>query len=234
MKKPLKQHKSQNKPIQHFALRNIQPLTQNQKLTFQQYNHGMNLMLHGLAGSGKTYVSLYLALEEILQKNSYDQIVIVRSVVPSRDMGFLPGNIKEKAKIYEEPYKMICDDLFGRGDGYDILKNKNLIQFVTTSHLRGMTFKNAIIIVDEVQNMTGAECSTVITRTGENCRLMFCGDFRQTDLKRNERGGFYDFMEVIKKMPSFTFIEFGLEDIVRSGLCKEFLTTMYELDINFL
>ena len=225
--------KSKKVQPQHFSLRTIKPLTENQHLTFQEYDLGKNLMLSGIAGTGKTYISLYLALEELLKKNSpYDQVVIVRSVVPSRDMGFLPGNVKEKAKVYEEPYKAICDDLFGRGDGYDILRQRNLVNFVTTSHLRGMTFNNSIIIADEYQNMTFQELDTLITRVGENSRMVFCGDIRQTDLQRDrERAGILTFTEIVGKIVSFASIEFGVDDIVRSELVKQYIIAKLERNI---
>lgn len=219
---------------QHFSLRNIQPMTVNQEKAFQEYDAGKNLMLHGAAGTGKTFISLYLSLEEILRKNSYyNRIVIVRSVVPSRDMGFLPGNSKEKAKVYEEPYREICDDLFGRGDGYDILRMKNLVDFTTTSFLRGVTFRDAIVIVDECQNLSGHECDTVITRVGDNSKIIFCGDFKQTDLQRREREGFLQFSNVLHNLQSFAFIEFGTEDIVRSGLVKEYIIEKDRMNIQF-
>jgi phosphate starvation-inducible PhoH-like protein len=141
---------------------------------------------------------------------------------------------KKKAKVYEEPYYEICGDLFGRGDAYDVLKNKMTVEFVTTSHLRGLTFRNCIVVADEIQNFSGGECSTLITRAGNDCKLIYCGDFRQSDLKKNEANGFHNFMNIIQKMPSFAFVEFGIEDIVRSGLCKEFLTIQHEMGINFL
>lgn len=224
----LKQGKQ--KQIQHFRLKEIKPLTENQNITFQEYDMGKNLMLHGIAGTGKTYISLYLALEEILKNNScYDQVVVTRSVVPSRDMGFLPGNVKEKAKEYEAPYRTICDDLFGRGDGYDILRQRNLVNFVTTSHLRGTTFYNSIVIVDEFQNMTFPELDTVITRMGENCRLIFCGDVRQTDLQKDrEKSGVLTFKNIIDRIDSFTSIEFGVDDIVRSELVKQYILAKLE------
>ena len=185
MAKRAKNNKNNQQPDpvkNHFELRKISPLTPNQEKTFNAYNQGYNLILHGYAGTGKTYISLYLALKEILSGQSvHDKIVIVRSVVPSRDIGFLPGSIKDKIRVYEEPYKEICDELFGRGDGYDVLKMKHLIEFTTTSFLRGTTFNNAIVIVDELQNMTFPELDTVMTRMGERSKVMFCGDFRQTD-----------------------------------------------------
>lgn len=224
-------HKS--KQPQHFSLRTIKPLTENQHRTFQSYQQEKNLMLHGIAGTGKTYISLYLALENLLKKNSrYDQVVIVRSVVPSRDMGFLPGNVKEKAKVYEEPYKAICDDLFGRGDGYDILRTKGMVQFITTSHLRGMTFNDSIMIVDEYQNMTFPELDTVITRSGENTRMVFCGDIRQTDLQKDrEKAGILTFTEIVGRIDSFESIEFGIDDIVRSVLVKQYIIAKLEKGI---
>lgn len=217
----------------HFELRKITPLTVNQQKTFDAYDKGQNLILHGFAGTGKTFISLYLALEELLEPASlYDKIIIVRSVVPSRDIGFLPGNIKEKTKVYEEPYKEICDDLFGRGDGYDILKMRNLIHFTTTSFLRGITFNNAIVIVDELQNMVFGELDTVMTRLGDNSKIMFCGDFRQTDLTHEkDKSGLLDFINITKRMNRFEYIEFEKTDIVRSGLVRDYIIQKTEIGI---
>jgi phosphate starvation-inducible protein PhoH len=190
-------------------------------------------MIHGYAGTGKTFCALYLALEEILSgKSQYDKIVIIRSVVPSRDMGFLPGSIKDKIAVYEEPYKEICDDLFGRGDGYGILKMKKMIEFTTTSFLRGLTFNNAIVIVDETNNMNMAELDTVMTRLGNNSRIIFCGDYRQTDLnKPHERTGIREFMAITNRIPSFTHIEFQKEEIVRSGVVRDYIIQKTEMGL---
>jgi len=209
----------------HFQLRHVSPLTPNQEATFTNYWERKNLVCHGFAGTGKTYVSLFLALNELLSGQSvYEKIVIIRSVVPSRDMGFLPGSMAEKAKVYEEPYKEICDDLFGRGDGYDILKMKGLIQFTTTSFLRGVTFKNAIVLLDEAQNLTFSELYTTLTRLGDTSRLILCGDFRQTDLKKHESNNSLNhMMNVLKRMSNVAFIEFCENDIVRSDFVKEFI-----------
>jgi phosphate starvation-inducible protein PhoH len=235
-KRKVKREQLQSKVQQaktHFELRTIYPLTPNQQKTFDSYRDGQNLILHGFAGTGKSFISLYLALEEVLKGRSVcDKVVIIRSVVPSRDMGFLPGNIKEKIKVYEEPYKEICDDLFGRGDGYDILKMKGLVQFTTTSYLRGVTFKNAIVIVDELQNMTFGELDTVMTRMGDDSKIVFCGDFRQTDLSNDkDKSGLMKFINITKQMNRFDYIEFDKPDIVRSGLVKDYIVTRTEMGI---
>jgi len=222
---------SNNNQNTNFDLRAIKPLTSNQDNTFSAYQQGYNLMLHGYAGTGKTFCALYLALNEILSgKSDYERIILIRSVVPSRDMGFLPGSIKEKIRVYEEPYKEICDDLLGRGDGYDILKMKRVVEFTTTSFLRGITFNNAIVIVDETNNMLMSELDTVMTRMGNNSRVIFCGDYRQTDLnKPHEREGITRFMEITKRIDSFKHIEFQKEDIVRSSLVKAYIIMKAEL-----
>jgi phosphate starvation-inducible protein PhoH and related proteins len=222
---------SNNNQNTNFDLRTIKPLTSNQDATFDAYQQGYNLMLHGYAGTGKTFCALYLALNEILSgKSEYERIILIRSVVPSRDMGFLPGSIKEKIRVYEEPYKEICDDLLGRGDGYDILKMKRVVEFTTTSFLRGITFNNAIVIVDETNNMLMSELDTVMTRMGNNARVIFCGDYRQTDLnKPHEREGITRFMEITKRISSFKHIEFQKEDIVRSSLVKAYIIMKAEL-----
>jgi phosphate starvation-inducible PhoH-like protein len=223
--------KKKNTQQHLFELRSIKPLTANQQITFDAYNEGFNLMLHGYAGTGKSYISLYLALRQLLTTTSvYDRIILIRSVVPSRDMGFLPGSIKEKTRVFEEPYKEICDDLFGRGDGYEILKMKNLVEFTTTSFLRGTTFNNSIVIVDECANLTFQEIDTVMTRIGNNSRVIFCGDYRQTDLnKGHEKEGITQFMQITRRINTFKHVEFEKQDIVRSNLVKDYIIQKTEM-----
>jgi len=217
----------------NFNLKHVEPLTENQKRSFEAYQQGKNLMLHGIAGTGKSFISLYLSLNQILSENSvYKKLVIVRSVVPTRDMGFLPGSPKEKAKVYESPYYAICSELFGRGDAYDYLKNKNLVEFISTSFIRGVTLNDCIIVVDEIANLTLHELDSVITRVGKNCKIIFSGDFRQSDFtKDQEKNGLNDFMRIIKRMKSFEFIDFQREDIVRSKMVKDYIISKEELRI---
>ena len=207
-----------------LELREIDPLTRNQLTAFESTK---NLVLHGLAGTGKTFISSYLAYDD-MAKGVYQSLVIIRSAVPTRDIGFLPGTEKEKSSVYEEPYKDIANDLFSRGDAYEILKNKGLVHFMTTSFIRGITLRDAVIMIDECQNMSFHELDSIITRIGENCRVMFCGDFRQADLKAN---GLQDFIRVLKRMERFTFIEFEVEDIVRSDFVKQYIIAKNELNL---
>lgn len=227
-KRLLKQNK-QNSTTQeklNFQLKKIEPLTKHQRESFEAYDQGKNLMLHGIAGTGKSFISMYLALDEILNNSDgpYKRIIIVRSVVPTRDMGFLPGNSKEKARVYEAPYFAICTELFNRGDAYDYLKNKNIIEFISTSFIRGITLNNCIIIVDEIANMTLHELDSVITRVGKNCKIIFSGDFRQSDFtKDHEKNGLPQFMRIVERMKSFAFIDFDENDIVRSSMVKDYI-----------
>jgi len=207
-----------------LELREIEPLTRNQLTAFES---NKNLVLHGLAGTGKTFISSYLAYDD-MAKGTYQNLVIIRSAVPTRDIGFLPGTEKEKSSVYEEPYKDIAIDLFGRGDPYEILKQKGLVHFMTTSFIRGITLRDAIIIIDECQNMSFHELDSIITRIGENCRVIFCGDFRQADLKAN---GLQDFIRVLKSMDLFTFIDFQVEDIVRSNFVKQYIIAKNDLNL---
>ena len=201
----LRQNQNDQNNKLNFKLTHIEPLTQNQKLVYTSFEQGKNLMLHGIAGTGKSFISLYLSLKEILNENSiYKKLYIIRSVVPTRDMGFLPGNSKEKSKVYEAPYYAICTELFGRSDAYEYMKMKNIIEFNTTSFIRGITFNDSIIIVDEMANCTLHELDSVITRIGKNCRIIFCGDFRQSDFsKEYERNGLHDFIKIIRNMKQF-------------------------------
>jgi len=207
-----------------LTLHEIEPLTRNQVKAFESKK---NLILHGLAGTGKTFISSYLAYDD-MSKGVYDKLVIIRSAVPTRDMGFLPGTEKEKASVYEEPYKDIANELFQRGDAYGIMKQKNLVEFMTTSFIRGITLRDAVIIIDECQNMSFHELDSIITRMGENCRVIFCGDFRQADLKQN---GMKDFMQILKRMELFDFIDFQVEDIVRSDFVKSYIIAKNELGL---
>ena len=236
-KRLLRQNQYENKETNqtkiNFNLKNIEPLTDNQKKVFESYNKGHNMMLHGMAGTGKSFISMYLGLNQILTNNGpYKKVVIVRSVVPTRDMGFLPGNSKEKAKVYEAPYYAICTELFGRSDSYEYLKSKGLVEFISTSFIRGITLNDSIVIVDEIANLTLHELDSIITRVGKNCKILFCGDFKQSDFTRNEdRNGLHQFMKIIKKIKSFSFIEFGEDDIVRSSLVKDYIIQKDRLNI---
>jgi phosphate starvation-inducible protein PhoH len=220
----------------NFNLKYIEPLTTNQKLTFESFEKDKNLLLHGIAGTGKSFISLYLSLRQILDEKDprYKRVIIVRSVVPTRDMGFLPGSNKDKAKVYEAPYQAIFTELFGRGDAYEYLKSKNIVDFISTSFIRGITLSDSIIVVDEIANMSSHELDSIITRIGKNCRVLFCGDFRQSDFtKEQDRQGLRDFMKILHRMKSFEFIDFQKEDIVRSNLVKEYIIAKDNLNMNF-
>jgi phosphate starvation-inducible protein PhoH len=212
-------------------IKHIDPLTDNQRKTFEAFAKDKNLLLHGSAGTGKSFISLYLSLLEVMEGHGdLHKVVILRSVVPTRDMGFLPGSAKEKARVYEAPYSSICNELFGRGDAYEILKTKGIVDFQTTSFVRGTTFSDCIVVVDEMQNMTYQELDSVITRIGENCRVIFSGDFKQSDLIRDaERNGLLTFMKILKRMNMFDAIEFTKEDIVRSKLVKSYIIAKEDL-----
>lgn len=206
-------------------LKNIKPLTENQKRFFEQYKNSSILMLHGVAGSGKTYIALYKALEEVLEKStSFKQIVIVRSAVPSREIGHLPGDEKEKTEVYQQPYEEICEDLFSRTDAFSRLQEQGSVKFMITSFVRGITLDDSIIIVDECQNMTDMEINSIVTRVGNRSKIVFCGDFRQTDLyKKHDMSGLKKFMVIADSMPSAKIIEFQIQDIVRSSLVREYI-----------
>ena len=210
-----------------FGMRPIKPLTPTQSDLFDSYNQGYNIAAIGTAGTGKTMCAMYLALNDVLNKGGYEQIIVIRSAVQTREQGFMPGTKEQKEALYSVPYSDIVNDLFGRGDAYRILEQKGMIKFMTSSFVRGLTFDNAIIIVDECQSMTYHELDTIITRVGESSKIVFCGDTRQDDLatskNRADVSGLSDFLKVISKIRSFETIKFTPEDIVRSGLVKEYI-----------
>ena len=217
-------------------LRTFQPLTENQKLFFDAYKRGdYFIALHGVAGTGKTFCALYKALEEVLDKsNPFDKIIVVRSAVQTREMGHLPGDVDEKMEIYQQPYVQICETLFKNPEAYKRLKEQKHIDFISTSFIRGMSFDDAIIIVDEMQNMTFEEIDTVMTRVGYRSKIIWCGDYRQTDLnkKKNDMSGILKFFDIAAKMNAFTRIEFTADDIVRSSLVKDYILAKMEYDDN--
>lgn len=217
-------------------LKTFDPLTDNQKKFFDAYKIGdYFIALHGVAGTGKTFIALYKALEEVLDKgNPFNKIIIVRSAVPSREVGHLPGDLDEKTLIYKQPYQQICETLFGRKDAYQRLEEQHQIEFISTSFIRGQSFDDAIIIVDECQNMNWSEISTVMTRVGYRSKIIWCGDYRQTDLNksRNDISGIKQFLAVAKNMEAFTHIEFTVDDIVRSSLVRDWIIACNDAGID--
>jgi phosphate starvation-inducible PhoH-like protein len=210
-----------------------EPLTENQKKAYNAWDDGEHLCLTGTAGTGKTFIALYLALEAVLEKQTaYHKITVIRSVVPTRDVGFLPGSLIEKQEVFETPYKNIMLELLGDDTPYRRLVHNNQLEFITTSYIRGMTIDNSIIIVDEMQNLNFHELDSVITRVGQNCRLIFCGDYHQSDFREgSERDGIMKFMRIIESMKNFTTVTFGWEDIVRSDFVRDYIMTKEMLGI---
>lgn len=216
-------------------MKTIDPLTENQKNFFDAYDESNIMLLHGVAGTGKTFIALYHALEEVLEKsNHFKRVIIVRSAVPSREIGHLPGDEKEKTEVYTEPYIEICQDLFSRSDAYQRLEEQGAIKFLITSFVRGITLEDSIIIVDECQNMTDMELNSVITRVGDRSKIIFCGDFRQTDLyRKTDMSGLKKFMAIADMMPSFKTFEFGVDDIVRSAIVKEYILARLDYETRY-
>ena len=216
-------------------MKSIQPLTRNQALVFDLWKDDYNITLAGSAGTGKTLCSIYLALQEILgtiENRKYDKLIIIRSAVASRDIGFLPGTAEEKMEVYEQPYMQIFDFLFKKKNQYKFMKEAGLVEFHSTAYLRGTTFDNCIIVLDEAASLNYHEIATVVTRVGNNAKIITIGDTKQNDLiyKKNDTSGFAKFLEISNRMPSMRNVYFKLDDIVRSGLCKEFLIADEDYD----
>ena len=227
------------KPINADLLVDIEPLTENQKKFFAAYEQGKNAFLYGCAGTGKTFIALYNALKDVLSEDTpYQKIYVVRSLVATREIGFLPGDHEDKSSLYQIPYKNMVKYMFELPTESDFemlygnLKAQGTISFWSTSFIRGTTLDNAIIIVDEFQNLNYHELDSIITRIGQDSKIMFCGDATQSDLlKDRERNGIADFMKILRIMPSVDIVEFGVEDIVRSGLVKEYLLAKMEMNL---
>ena len=219
------------KEITYNQLNTIKPVTDSQKLVFDTWKKGQNQFLFGCAGTGKTFVSLYLGLSEVLRnETSYDRVIMVRSLIPTREIGFLPGDEEDKAALYQVPYSNMMQFMFEQPNEqafetlYSRIKAQGSFYFLSTSFLRGLTFDNSIIIVDECQNLNFHELDTIITRVGQDSKIIFCGDFSQSDLtKTNERNGLMDFLQILQEMNEFNCIEFNIGDIVRSGFVRNYL-----------
>ena len=230
---------SKKKEISSSDLVEVKPITDNQKLVFESYKKGLNQFLFGCAGTGKTFVSLYLGLRDVLKnETAYERVVMVRSLIPTREIGFLPGDEEDKAALYQVPYSNMVQFMFKQPNEqafsmlYDRLKAQGSFYFLSTSFLRGLTFDNSIIIVDECQNLNFHELDTIITRVGQDSKIIFCGDFMQTDLtKMGERNGLHDFLRILEEMNEFSCTEFDIGDIVRSGFVRNYLIQKTKLGI---
>ena len=228
-----------NKEVNMNDLVTIKPITDNQKVVFSKWKKGLNQFLFGAAGTGKTFISLYLALQEIMDlKKPADKVILVRSLIPTREIGFLPGDEEDKAALYQVPYRNMVQFMFEMPNEqafnglYDKLKAQGSLYFLSTSFLRGLTFDNSIIIVDECQNLNFHELDTIITRVGQDSKIVFCGDFGQTDLVRNnEKNGLHDFMRILEEMKEFNCTEFTIGDIVRSGFVRSYLINKTKMGI---
>ena len=228
------------KPISMDLMRGIDPLTDNQKLLFDAYKKEKHLVAYGCAGTGKTFITLYNALRDVLDERSpYEKIYIVRSLVATREIGFLPGDHEDKSSLYQIPYKNMVKYMFEMPDDasfemlYGNLKTQGTISFWSTSFIRGTTLDNAIIIVDEFQNLNFHELDSVITRIGDNCRVIFAGDYYQSDFeKKNDKEGILKFLNILDNMKKFDHIEFTWQDIVRSDLVREYIVTKEMLESN--
>ena len=229
-----------NKEVNMNDLVVIKPITDNQKVVFSTWKKGLNQFLFGAAGTGKTFISLYLALQEIMDlKKPADKVILVRSLIPTREIGFLPGDEEDKAALYQVPYRNMVQFMFEMPNEqafnglYDKLKSQGSLYFLSTSFLRGLTFDNSIIIVDECQNLNFHELDTIITRVGQDSKIVFCGDFGQTDLVRNnEKNGLHDFMRILEEMKEFNCTEFTIGDIVRSGFVRSYLINKTKMGIS--
>ena len=227
------------KPINVDMMRDIEPLTDNQKTLFEAYAKDQNLVAYGVAGTGKTFITLYNALRDVLDPSTpYEKVYIVRSLVATREIGFLPGDHDDKSYLYQIPYKHMVKYMFEMPSEADFnmlygnLKAQDTIDFWSTSFIRGTTFDKTIVIVDEFQNLNYHELDSIMTRVGAQSKIMFCGDASQSDLiKTNERNGIIDFMQILRIMSSVDVIEFGVEDIVRSGLVKEYILAKLEIGL---
>jgi len=231
--------KKRRKPISEDYMIPVEPITDNQKRFFDEWDAGKMIYAYGVAGTGKTFIALYKALRDVLGETTpYEKIYIVRSLVATREIGFLPGDHEDKSLLYQIPYKNMVQAMFEMPDDnsydmlYDNLKAQETISFWSTSFIRGTTLDNSIVIIDEAQNLNFHELDSIITRVGQDSKIIFCGDAAQTDLQKiSERTGIIDFQRILQNMEEFSLVEFNIEDIVRSGLVRSYLINKINLGL---
>jgi len=219
--------KSNGVRVNRGEIESITPKTENQALAFNHWDSGHNLILSGSAGTGKTFMALYFAFKELLENpDKYRKVMIVRSVVPTREIGFLQGSIGEKKEPFSSPYPSICDEIFGYNGAYGKLTSTKKLEFEITSHIRGRTYDQTIIVVDEAQNCNFHELDSIITRVGNDSRIIFAGDHKQSDFThKSEKEGIIQFISIVEQMSSFRIIEFGWADIIRSDFVRDYIMT---------
>lgn len=208
----------------NLHLPTISPLTERQAELFDCRG---DFVAHGAAGTGKTFCGLYLGLNEVLRKQNYDHLTIVRSAVETRKIGFLPGTDKEKTEVYKTPYIEICTELFEDVNAYEKLEMSGKIRYITTSFIRGTNLRDSFVLVDEYQNMTFHELDSVITRVNGDCRMAWCGDTYQADL--GAQSGVKEFNRVLQQMNDTSFVDFTVDDVVRGPKVKNYLETKYAI-----
>lgn len=202
------------------------PLTDNQKLYIDAIDAGGQIFGLGPAGTGKSYIPATIAANKLLLKE-IDRVIITRPTVSvGKSLGYLPGTLEEKFEPWLGPILQTMKNVMGVNDVETNLKNGNIV-YSPLEFMRGASYDNAMVIVDEAQNLEVGHAIMLVTRIGENCTLVLNGDARQSDLPRES--GLTKLIHLAKKynIPSTT-VEFTVEDIVRSDVCKQWVMALYE------
>lgn len=211
-----------------------QPITKTQEKLFETFEEFPNksMFLYGSPGTGKTFLATYLALQQILDNTTgFDKILYIRNPVQTgENIGFTPGTPEEKISLYEQPYASIFEEMFGWENSWQNCKKLGIVEFCIPNFLRGTTFKNTIVIVDECQSMSFHTINTIVTRIGQDSKIILCGDESQNDLIGNKyknyeiSSGFNKTLNIVKKITQhFSIIEFKTNDVIRSELVKDWI-----------
>jgi phosphate starvation-inducible PhoH-like protein len=172
----------------------------------------------GVAGTGKSYIALSYAAEQLKAKR-ISKIIITRPIVEAGEkIGYLPGELEEKIAPYFEPMISILNKRLGVSFVEYLIK-RGVIQAKPLAYLRGSTFEDAVVILDESQNTTPSTMQLFLTRIGENCKVIIDGDVRQSDIKGES--GLSDAMTRLKGINNIGVVTFGIDDVVRSGICRD-------------
>lgn len=207
----------------------IKSRSANQQKLIDEYEKKDMIFAVGPAGTGKTYLSIALAVKSLKEK-SIKKIILSRPAVEAGEkLGFLPGDMKEKIDPYLQPLYDALEDMIPQVKLQDMME-KNIIQIAPLAFMRGRTLNDAVVILDEAQNTTPAQIRMFLTRMGWNTKMIITGDVTQIDLPRGQKSGLIDAMNILKNIEEISFVNLTGKDIVRHKLVTKIVSAYDKYD----
>lgn len=200
----------------------VKARTANQRLMVEKAAENDLLFAIGPAGTGKTYTAVALAVQALKEKKVKKLIITRPAVEAGENLGFLPGDLKEKIDPYLRPIYDALEDMI-QGEKLKFYLENNIIEIAPLAYMRGRTLNNAFILLDEAQNTTPSQMKMFLTRMGPSSKVIITGDKTQIDLPRNQQSGLKDAAETLKNVKGIAFVELDGRDVVRHRLVKDIL-----------